>query len=140
MIPRLQELGYEISYIGSYTGIEKALIADYKDVAYYGISSGKFRRYFSLKNLTDPFRVLKGIGDARKLLRKIKPDIVFSKGGFVAVPVVRAAHDMRSAQPSRKTIYGIYPEWKTILRDPMRAAARYACSILSALTAAIFTS
>jgi UDP-N-acetylglucosamine--N-acetylmuramyl-(pentapeptide) pyrophosphoryl-undecaprenol N-acetylglucosamine transferase len=95
MIPRLQELGYEISYIGSYTGIEKALIADYKDVAYYGISSGKFRRYFSLKNLTDPFRVLKGIGDARKLLRKIKPDIVFSKGGFVAVPVVRAAHDMK---------------------------------------------
>lgn len=95
MIPRLKELGYEISYIGSITGIERKLIADYEGVTYYTISSGKLRRYFSLKNLTDPFRVIRGIGQARKILRKIQPDIVFSKGGFVAVPVVRAAHDLK---------------------------------------------
>ena len=93
LIPKLRELGYDISYIGSYDGIEKKLIADF-DIPYYGISTGKFRRYFDLKNFTDPFRVIKGIGDAKKALKKINPDIVFSKGGFVSVPVVRAAKSL----------------------------------------------
>ncbi len=93
MIPRLRELGYEISYIGSYDGIEKNLVADYR-IPYYGISTGKFRRYFSLRNFTDPFRVIKGIREAKKDLKKLRPDIVFSKGGFVSVPVVRAARSL----------------------------------------------
>ena len=92
MIPRLKELGYEISYIGTYNGIEKKLIEEI-GIPYYGISSGKLRRYFDLKNFTDPFRVNKGFGDAKKILKQIKPDVVFSKGGFVTVPVVlMAAH------------------------------------------------
>ena len=90
MIPRLQELGYTISYIGSDEGIEKKLIEE-MGIPYYGISSGKLRRYFDLKNFTDPFRVLKGFGEARKLMKQLKPDVVFSKGGFVTVPVVIAA-------------------------------------------------
>ena len=90
LIPRLKELGYTISYIGSYEGIEKKLIEDV-NVPYYGIASGKLRRYFDPKNFSDPFRVLKGYGEARKILKKLKPDVVFSKGGFVAVPVVLAA-------------------------------------------------
>lgn len=90
LIPRLQELGYEISYIGSYDGIEKKLIEE-MHIPYYGISSGKLRRYFDVKNFTDPFRVLKGFGEAKKLLKQLKPDVVFSKGGFVTVPVVIAA-------------------------------------------------
>lgn len=90
LLPRLKELGYEISYIGSYDGIEKKLITDF-DIPYYGISTGKFRRYLDVKNLTDPFRVIKGFSEARKYLKKISPDVVFSKGGFVSVPVVRAA-------------------------------------------------
>ena len=90
LLPRLKELGYEVSYIGSYDGIEKKLSTDF-DIPYYGIATGKFRRYLDIKNLTDPFRVVKGFGEARKYLKKIKPDIVFSKGGFVSVPVVRAA-------------------------------------------------
>ena len=90
LIPRLRELGYQISYIGSYDGIEKKLIEDLK-IPYYGISSGKLRRYFDPKNFTDPFRVLKGFSEASKLLKQLKPDIVFSKGGFVTVPVVIAA-------------------------------------------------
>ena len=90
MIPRLQELGYTISYIGSYEGLEKNLIEE-MGIPYYGISSGKLRRYFDLKNFTDPFRVLKGFGEARKLMKQLKPDVVFSKGGFVTVPVVIAA-------------------------------------------------
>ena len=61
LIPRLKELGYEISYIGSYTGIEKQLIGA-EGLPYYGISSGKLRRYFDLKNFTDPVRVLRGFG------------------------------------------------------------------------------
>ena len=90
LIPKLQELGYELHYIGSYEGIEKELIKPL-GLPYHGISSGKLRRYFSLQNFTDPFRVLKGFVEARGLIKKINPDIIFSKGGFVTVPVVVAA-------------------------------------------------
>lgn len=90
LLPYLKESGFEISYIGSYDGIEKKLITDF-DIPYYGIATGKFRRYLDIKNLTDPFRVIKGFSEARKYLKKIKPDVIFSKGGFVSVPVVRAA-------------------------------------------------
>ena len=90
LIPRLRELNYDICYIGSYDGIEKKLIEEFH-IPYYGISSGKLRRYFDPKNFSDPFKVLKGISEARRTLKELKPDIVFSKGGFVSVPVVLAA-------------------------------------------------
>ena len=90
LLPYLRDAGFEVSYIGSYNGIEKKLMEDL-GVAYYGIASGKLRRYFDVKNFTDPFRVIKGFSQAKKLIRQISPDIVFSKGGFVAVPVVMAA-------------------------------------------------
>lgn len=94
LIPKLRELGYEIHYIGSYDGIEKRLVESY-DIPYYGISTGKLRRYFDIKNFTDPFRVIKGFGEAKKHLKEIQPDIIFSKGGYVSVPVVRAAASMK---------------------------------------------
>ena len=90
LMPALKEAGYEISYIGSYSGMEKELI-EAQNIPYYGISSGKLRRYFDLKNFSDPFKVLKGYGQAISLMKKLKPDVVFSKGGFVSVPVVLAA-------------------------------------------------
>ncbi len=93
LIPRLRELGYEIQYIGSYDGIEKNLIEE-QGIPYYGISSGKLRRYFDLKNFSDPFRVIKGYFEARKILKEQRPDIIFSKGGFVTVPVVLAARSL----------------------------------------------
>lgn len=90
LVPALRSEGYDISYIGSYEGIEKRLIEE-QSIPYYGIASGKLRRYFDLKNFSDPFKVLKGYGQSIKLLKKLKPDVVFSKGGFVSVPVVLAA-------------------------------------------------
>lgn len=90
LMPALQEAGYEIEYIGSYNGMEKGLI-EACNIPYHGIASGKLRRYFDIKNLSDPFRVLKGYAQAKSLMRKLKPDVVFSKGGFVSVPVVLAA-------------------------------------------------
>ena len=90
LLPYLKEAGYEVTYIGSKNGIEKNLIADF-GLPYVGISTGKLRRYFDVKNFTDPFRVINGFREARKFLKKYKPDVVFSKGGFVSVPVVRAA-------------------------------------------------
>ncbi|MBP5332515.1 MAG: undecaprenyldiphospho-muramoylpentapeptide beta-N-acetylglucosaminyltransferase [Lachnospiraceae bacterium] len=90
LIERLRAANYDISYIGSYAGIEKGLIEG-MGIPYYGISSGKLRRYFDLKNFSDPFRVMKGMREAKKLMKQLKPDVVFSKGGFVAVPVVFAA-------------------------------------------------
>lgn len=94
LLPKLRELGYDVHYIGSYNGIEKTLIEGCQ-IPYYGISSGKLRRYFDLKNFSDPFKVLKGFSEASKLLKKLKPDVVFSKGGFVSVPVVIAAKQQK---------------------------------------------
>ncbi len=90
LVPSLKERGYEIRYIGSYQGIEKKLVED-AGIPYDGISSGKLRRYFDLKNFSDPFRVIKGYGEALRLIKAYRPDVIFSKGGFVAVPVVLAA-------------------------------------------------
>ncbi|MCR5591676.1 MAG: undecaprenyldiphospho-muramoylpentapeptide beta-N-acetylglucosaminyltransferase [Lachnospiraceae bacterium] len=90
LLPALKTAGYDICYIGSYEGMEKALIEDYS-IPYHGIATGKLRRYFSIKNFTDPFRVLKGFGEADSMIKELKPSIVFSKGGFVSVPVVWAA-------------------------------------------------
>lgn len=90
LVPELKKAGYDIHYIGSYHGIERKLIEEY-DIPYYGISSGKLRRYFDPKNFSDPFKVVKGYQEASSLLKKLKPDVVFSKGGFVTVPVVLAA-------------------------------------------------
>ena len=94
LIPELKKEGYEIHYIGSYDGMERAMIENL-GINYIGISSGKLRRYKSVKNLTDPFRVLKGYNESVKVLKRIKPDVVFSKGGFVTVPVVFAARKCR---------------------------------------------
>ena len=93
LLPELRAEEYLIAYIGSEDGIEKQLIQD-QHIRYYGISSGKLRRYMSLQNLTDPFKVIKGYTQAKKILKKLRPDVVFSKGGFVSVPVVVAAGRM----------------------------------------------
>lgn len=94
LLPALREAGYEITYMGSYDGIEKRLIGDF-DIPYVGISTGKFRRYLDPRNFTDPFRVAKGFLQAKRFLKDYMPDVLFSKGGFVSVPVVRAAASLR---------------------------------------------
>ncbi|MBQ7777126.1 MAG: UDP-N-acetylglucosamine--N-acetylmuramyl-(pentapeptide) pyrophosphoryl-undecaprenol N-acetylglucosamine transferase, partial [Lachnospiraceae bacterium] len=94
LLPSLKEAGFEITYMGSYDGIEKRLVEDF-EIPYVGIATGKFRRYLDIKNFTDPFRVIKGYGEARKFLKEWQPDVVFSKGGFVSVPVVRAAASLK---------------------------------------------
>ena len=91
LIPMLRDAGWEIIYIGSFEGIERELISNIFEVTYYGISTGKLRRYFDRQNFTDLFRVLKGITEASKIIYQEQPKIVFSKGGFVSVPVVLAS-------------------------------------------------
>lgn len=90
IISKLRKQGWNIQYIGSKDGIEREII-QHAGIDYHPISSGKLRRYFDLKNMKDPFKVVKGIGDAYRLMRKLKPSIVFSKGGFVSVPVIIGA-------------------------------------------------
>lgn len=91
IIPKLKELGYEIEYIGTQDGIERKIING-ENIKYHIISSGKLRRYFDIKNFSDPFKVIKGIFEAASIIKKEKPNIVFSKGGFVSVPVVIGAY------------------------------------------------
>ncbi|AVQ33187.1 undecaprenyldiphospho-muramoylpentapeptide beta-N-acetylglucosaminyltransferase [Staphylococcus muscae] len=95
LIPAAKKKGYETIYIGSKEGIEREMItSQLPDTPYYPISSGKLRRYLSKENLKDVFKVLKGIFDARKILKREKPNLIFSKGGFVSVPVVLAAKSL----------------------------------------------
>ncbi|MDV2582473.1 undecaprenyldiphospho-muramoylpentapeptide beta-N-acetylglucosaminyltransferase [Alkalibacillus haloalkaliphilus] len=91
LMPQFINEGYEIHYIGSYEGIERELVEGMDGVTYHGIATGKLRRYMSLENMKDPFRVLKGVMQARKIIKQVKPRLVFSKGGFVSVPVVMAS-------------------------------------------------
>ena len=91
LIPRLKAAGYDIHYIGTERGIEHEMIAKFPDITYHVVQSGKLRRYFSLQNFTDPFRVLHGAFTSVRLMGKLKPDVCFSKGGFVSVPVVIGA-------------------------------------------------
>lgn len=126
LLPYLRAEGYEIVYIGSENGMEKGLV-EAEGVTYYSISTGKLRRYLSKENLSDAFRVVKGVHEAKRLLKKLKPDLVFSKGGFVAVPVVLGArknqipviiHESditpglanKIAMPSARVICSTFPE------------------------------
>jgi UDP-N-acetylglucosamine--N-acetylmuramyl-(pentapeptide) pyrophosphoryl-undecaprenol N-acetylglucosamine transferase len=90
LLPKLRNRGWEVLYVGSYDGMERALIED-QQIPYYPVATGKFRRYLSTQNLTDPFRVVKGLFQSYRLLKKLRPQVVFSKGGFVAVPVTIGA-------------------------------------------------
>ena len=89
IIPYLKNDFDKIIYIGSENGIEKNIIEN-TDIPYYPISCAKFNRSFILKNISMPFKVIKGIKQAGKILDKEKPSVIFSKGGFVAIPTVIA--------------------------------------------------
>lgn len=95
LIPHLRATGYEIHYLGTAEGIERELVGNLPEVTYHTITAGKLRRYLDLKNLSDPFKVVKGAAQAGRLMGKIKPEVVFSKGGFVSVPVVLGAASHR---------------------------------------------
>ena len=91
LMDRLDKGQWTIHYIGTAEGIEHEILSQRPEVVYHAIAWGKLRRYFSWKNFTDPFRVMKGYFQSRAILRKVKPDVLFSKGGYVSVPVVMAA-------------------------------------------------
>src|SRR5699024_10352674 len=91
LIPVFQEEGWEIDYIGSIDRIERKLVEQLDDVTYYPISTGKLRRYMSVENMKDRFKVLKGTMQAWRIIGKRKPNVIFSKGGFVSVPVILAS-------------------------------------------------
>ncbi len=92
LIPLFLQNGWQVIYIGSKTGIEKELIAQIDGVKYYAIETGKLRRYFSVENMKDAMRVPVGIWQAYSIIRREKPNIIFSKGGFVSFPVVMGGY------------------------------------------------
>ena len=94
LLPELKKHFKNICYIGSHNGIEKQIISEQKNINYYSISTVKLIRSLSLKNLLIPIKLLKGIIEAKKILKQLKPNIVFSKGGFVSVPVTIAAKQL----------------------------------------------
>jgi UDP-N-acetylglucosamine--N-acetylmuramyl-(pentapeptide) pyrophosphoryl-undecaprenol N-acetylglucosamine transferase len=95
LLPYLKKTFSKIVYIGGIGGIEKDIISSYPEIIYHGITTVKFRRALTIKNLTIPFKLLQGIREAKKILKQIKPDIIFSKGGFVALPAVLAGHKLK---------------------------------------------
>ena len=90
ILPHLLKEGYEVHYIGTADGIEHGMM-NLPGVTYHTVKSGKLRRYFDWKNFTDPFKVLAGARESVRLMKEIQPDVCFSKGGFVSVPVVYGA-------------------------------------------------
>jgi len=88
LLPYLQKEGFEVVYIGS-KYIESEIIPPY-NIPYYSVDTGMLRRYKTWKNLTDPFKVFKGIFQSCRVIRKFKPNVIFSKGGFVGLPVAYA--------------------------------------------------
>ncbi len=90
LVPTLKNNGWDIEYIGSIDGMEKSLVIDF-GLKYHGIKSGKLRRYLSFKNITDQFKIITGIFQSYSLIKNLKPNVVFSKGGFVTVPVIIGA-------------------------------------------------
>ncbi|MDP4115659.1 MAG: undecaprenyldiphospho-muramoylpentapeptide beta-N-acetylglucosaminyltransferase [Bacteroidota bacterium] len=90
LVDELSGIGYEIHYIGSRNGIERSIVTSH-NIKYHSVRTGKLRRYFDLKNFIDPFNIIIGIIQSFILIRKIKPVLIFSKGGFVAVPVIIGA-------------------------------------------------
>lgn len=90
LVAPLQTNGFVVDYIGAANGVEKQMIGAIS-IPFHSIRSGKLRRYFSWQNFIDPFNVLCGIMQSYILLRRLQTDVVFSKGGFVALPVVIAA-------------------------------------------------
>lgn len=91
LVPELKNHGFEIEYVGTFNGMEKNIVAKDKDIKYHAIPAGKLNRAFTWRNFTSAFRVIKGIRAASEIIKQTKPNIVFSKGGFVTVPVVIAA-------------------------------------------------
>ncbi len=91
IIPKLLSDGHEIHYIGTENGMEAGIIADVDGVTYHTIHAGKLRRYHDWKNFSDMFKAVRGVSEARKIIKQIKPQVLFSKGGYVGLPVVIAA-------------------------------------------------
>lgn len=89
-----QKYDCKVIWLGNKEGMDKSIV-EQAGLEFFGISSGKFRRAINFKNLTDIFKIIRGYFEAKKLLKKIKPDLVFSKGGYVSVPPVRAASAMK---------------------------------------------
>ncbi|WP_182200901.1 undecaprenyldiphospho-muramoylpentapeptide beta-N-acetylglucosaminyltransferase [Paraliobacillus salinarum] len=134
IIPTFINEGWKIDYIGSKNGIERELIEPISEVTYHSVSTGKLRRYMAKENFKDPFKVMKGIAQSFRLLGKLKPQVVFSKGGFVSVPVLIAARmrgipavihesDMtpglanKLAMPFAKKVLATFPETLESISD-----------------------
>jgi len=140
LAPRLRAQGWVAHYIGSAEGPERGL-AEGAGIPFHAVATGKLRRYFSWRNFSDPFRVVWGGAQAFAVLARLKPDLVFSKGGFVAVPVVFAArlrgipvvlHESdltpglanRLCLPLCRRVCVSFPETLDHLRGAARAKAR----------------
>ena len=93
---------FKIAYIGSKNGMEKDII---KNVPYFEITTCKLKRSLNLSNLLIPFKLIKGYFDAKKILKKEKPDLVFSKGGYVSVPVIYASKSLKIPVISHESDY-----------------------------------
>jgi UDP-N-acetylglucosamine--N-acetylmuramyl-(pentapeptide) pyrophosphoryl-undecaprenol N-acetylglucosamine transferase len=143
VIARLQEVfPCSVFWIGSDDGMDRSIVES-AGIAFYGIPAGKLRRYFSLRNVFDIFKILAGFFTARKILKKEKPDLLFSKGGFVSVPPCMAAKSLGIPVFSHEsdvspglatkinlritnTIFTAYEETVSLLPEQYRAIAQAA--------------
>ena len=94
LLPYISKHFDEIYYVGSKGGIEQKLVKD-KNIKLYSITTTKLVRTFNINNLKIPFILIKSVNEATKILKEINPSVVFSKGGFVGLPVTMAAKKLK---------------------------------------------
>lgn len=90
-----QDTTYDFLFVGTENGVEKDFVTKDYHIKYQGISSGKLRRYFSLQNFIDPFRIIRGFFDSFRVLWSYKPDLIITAGSFVSVPLVIVGYFFR---------------------------------------------
>lgn len=149
LIPLFLQDGWQVVYIGSKTGIEKELVGRIEGVKYYAIETGKLRRYFSVENMKDAMRVPVGIWQAYQIIRREKPNIIFSKGGFVSFPVVIGGYLNRCFKifmhesdvtpglankmslPFVSTFFTTFPDTQNYVNPKYRSKVQYIGPVLS---------
>lgn len=135
LLPHLKKHFDEIHYIGT-NGIEKQLLADYKYVNFHEIECVKLIRSLTPKNLLIPFKLIGSINKCKKLLNNIKPNVIFSKGGYVSVPVVLASKNIPVIAHESDYTMGlankiIYKKAKTMFFSFEDACKKYKKGVLS---------
>lgn len=139
LLKYLHEHYDKIYYIGSINGIERNILKEYKDVTYYPITSVKLIRGINIKNLLIPFKLIKGYNQSKKILKELRPNVIFSKGGYVSVPVTYAGKSLGIPIVAHESDYNLGLANKLILKTCNKMCCSFEATALSCKEKGVYT-